>query len=68
MVANLAWGGPEFRTLYLTATHSVYAVPTKVGPRHEPYMSAGGGAALPVHGDRAERPMATCSSIRSAAP
>ena len=39
MVANLAWGGPDFRTLYLTATHSVYAVPTKVGPRHEPYMS-----------------------------
>ena len=39
LVANLAWGGPDFRTLYLTATHSVYAIPTKVGPRHEPYMS-----------------------------
>jgi gluconolactonase len=39
MVANLAWGGADFRTLYLTATHSVYAIPTKVGPRHEPYMS-----------------------------
>ena len=39
MVANLAWGGPDFRTLYLTATHSVYAIPTKVGPRNEPYMS-----------------------------
>ena len=25
-VANLAWGGPEFRTLFLTATHSVYRV------------------------------------------
>ncbi|MFK4564827.1 gluconolactonase [Bradyrhizobium ottawaense] len=48
MVANLAWGGPDFRTLYLTATHSVYAIPTKVGPRHEPYMSgrrSGGGQA-----------------------
>ena len=22
MVANLTWGGPNFRTLYLTATHS----------------------------------------------
>ncbi|HEU0150113.1 MAG TPA: SMP-30/gluconolactonase/LRE family protein, partial [Bradyrhizobium sp.] len=43
MVANLAWGGPDFRTLYLTATHSVYAIPTKVGPRHEPYMSARAG-------------------------
>src|SRR5262249_54006397 len=39
MVANLAWGGADFRTLYLTATHSVYASPTRVGPRHEPYMS-----------------------------
>ncbi|QDP25404.1 isochorismatase family protein [Bradyrhizobium cosmicum] len=39
LVANLAWGGPDFRTLYLTSTHSVYAIPTKTGPRHEPYMS-----------------------------
>lgn len=44
LVANLAWGGPDFRTLYLTATHSVYAIPTKAGPRHEPYMRARGGA------------------------
>jgi gluconolactonase len=40
VVANLAWGGPEFRTLFLTATHSVYRVTTKVGPRIEPYMKA----------------------------
>src|ERR1700761_3151389 len=40
LVSNLAWGGPDFRTLYLTATHSVYAITTKVGPRHEPYMTA----------------------------
>ena len=46
MVANLAWGGADFRTLYLTATHSVYAIPTKVGPRHEPYMSGKRGTAL----------------------
>jgi gluconolactonase len=44
LVANLAWGGPEFRTLFLTATHSVYAVETKVGPRTEPYMMTGVGA------------------------
>jgi len=42
LVANLAWGGPDFRTLYLTATHSVYRVSTKVGPRREPYMTAAG--------------------------
>jgi gluconolactonase len=45
LVANLAWGGADFRTLYLTATHSVYAIPTKVGPRHEPYMSGKRGGA-----------------------
>jgi len=38
LASNLAWGGADFRTLYVTATHSVYAIPTKVGPRHEPYM------------------------------
>ncbi len=41
-VANLAWGGPDFLTLFLTATHSVYRVTTKVGPHREPYMSATG--------------------------
>jgi gluconolactonase len=48
LVANLAWGGSDFRTLYLTATHSVYAIPTRVGPRHEPYMGAQRGAAAPA--------------------
>jgi gluconolactonase len=47
LVANLAWGGPDFRTLYMCATHSVYSVKTKVGPRLEPYMTprSGGSAA-----------------------
>jgi gluconolactonase len=36
--ANLAWGGPDWRTLFVCATTSVYAVPTKVGPRSEPFM------------------------------
>ena len=46
LVANLAWGGPDLQTLYMCATHSVYAVKTKVGPRLEPYMRArsSGGA------------------------
>src|SRR5688572_9868414 len=38
LVANLAWGGPDFHTLFMCATHSVYSVKTKVGPRLEPYM------------------------------
>ena len=54
MVANLTWGGADFRTLYLTATHSVYAIPTKVGPRHEPYMSGRRGSGGTAHA-------ATCS-------
>ena len=44
LVANLAWGGADFRTLFLTATHSVYSVPTKIGPRAEPYMRSPGSA------------------------
>jgi gluconolactonase len=48
LVGNLAWGnsltgGADWRTLYLTATHSVYAVETKIGPRQEPYMLAKSG-------------------------
>src|SRR5581483_11324960 len=40
LVSNLSWGGADFRTLFMTATHSVYTVATKVGPRSEPYMTA----------------------------
>ena len=45
LVSNLAWGGEDFHTLFMTATHSVYTVKTKVGPRREPYMRSGGGGA-----------------------
>ncbi len=40
LVGNLAWGGEGFRTLFLTATHSLYAVETKIGPRTEPTCAA----------------------------
>jgi gluconolactonase len=39
VVANLAWGGADFRTLFLTASTSVYRIATRVGPRREPYMT-----------------------------
>ncbi len=39
LVANLHWGGPDWHTLFFAATTSLYAVDTKVGPRHEPFMS-----------------------------
>lgn len=38
--ANLHWGGPDWRTLYVCASTSVYAVQTRVGPRNEPFMAA----------------------------
>ena len=37
--SNLAWGGPDWHTLFITASTSVYAIATKVGPRPEPYMA-----------------------------
>jgi gluconolactonase len=40
MVANLHWGGEDWRTLFLPSTTSLYAVRTKVGPRNEPFMAA----------------------------
>ena len=43
LVSNLAWGGEDFHTLFMTATHSVYTVKTKIGPRTEPYMRSRGG-------------------------
>jgi len=52
LVANLSWGGADFRTLFMTATHSVYTVTTKVGPRAEPYITAkadAGATEAPAH-------------------
>lgn len=40
LAANLAWGGPDWRTLFVCATTSVYAVDVRIGPRKEPYMNA----------------------------
>lgn len=45
LAANLAWGGEDWRALFVCATTSVYALATKVGPRHEPYMGARPAAA-----------------------
>ena len=37
--ANFHWGGPNWKTLFCTATSSVYALPVNIGPRIEPFMS-----------------------------
>jgi len=36
--ANLNWGGPDWNTLYITATHGLYRVQMKVRGAHTPYM------------------------------
>jgi len=40
--SNLAWGGPDWHTLFITASTSVYAIRTTVGPRPEPHMEPAG--------------------------
>ena len=65
--ANLAWGGADFRTLFVTATHSVYTIPTKVGPRNEPYMIAraeGRPASGPTSSLASEAPRLTGGDLR----
>lgn len=52
MPANLHWGGPDWRTLYVCATTSVYAVDVKVGPRPEPFMRAKGAPVATSEGLR----------------
>ena len=58
LVGNLTWGGSDWRTLFLTATHSLYAVETKTGPRLEPYMKASGGQGARGETNRASEPVA----------
>jgi len=55
MVANLAWGGKDFRTLFLTATTSLYVIDTRVGPRIEPYMRAAPAVRAGTRGARPGR-------------
>ncbi len=39
MVANLHWGDAGWHTLFITASTSLYALETKVGPHKESFMS-----------------------------
>lgn len=40
LAANLHWGGEDWRTLFIAASTSVYAVETRVAGRQEPFMKA----------------------------
>lgn len=62
MPANLHWGGPDWRTLYVAATTSVYAVDVKVGPRTEPFMRAK-GASVAASGDGLRLDASRCALI-----
>ena len=55
LVANLHWGKADWRTLFMCATHSIYALRTKIGPRVEPFM-------------RPNAPAGPAKSATSAAP
>ena len=64
MPANLHWGGADWRTLFVCATTSVYAVETKVGANIELFMRAGASGS---RGTAARGPRAG-SSTRSSGP
>jgi len=38
LATNFTWGGPDWRTVFITASTSVYTLDVEVGPRREPYM------------------------------
>ena len=52
LVANLHWGKADWRTLFMCATHSLYAVRTKIGPRVEPFMRSSAPAGAATIGDQ----------------
>ncbi|MGI9480394.1 MAG: isochorismatase family protein [Hyphomicrobiaceae bacterium] len=62
--ANMHWGGEDWRTLFICASTSLYAIETKVGPRNEPFMRADAGQAAP---SAAARPAASSSERPAAA-
>lgn len=37
-VGNLTWGGPDWHTLFMPSSTSLYTLRTIVGPQREPYM------------------------------
>lgn len=45
--ANFHWGGEDWRTLFITASTSLYAIEVNVGPRTEPFMRNDAGPRAP---------------------
>ncbi|MCB1491317.1 MAG: isochorismatase family protein, partial [Rhodobiaceae bacterium] len=68
MVANLHWGGEDWKTLFMASCTSLYAVRTLVGPRREPFMYPSPTAPQP-HRDAGPVRTATASgAVPAAAP
>lgn len=61
--ANLHWGGPDWRTLYVCASTSVYAIPVRVGPRAEPFMRSRAAARPAPSGDGLRLDPGRCALI-----
>ncbi len=64
--ANFHWGGEDWRTLYVTASTSLYAIPVKIGPRGEPFMRARparAAATAPQGGDALRLDATRCALI-----
>ncbi len=57
LAANLHWGGDDWRTLYVCASTSVYAIPVKVGPRNEPFMRATSSARKSAAAPTSDEPL-----------
>ena len=68
LVANIHWGGKDWRTLFICATHSLYSVQTRVGPRNEPFMKVGAGASSSPSAVQASSASAQTSSPPPAPP
>lgn len=54
LVANFHWGGDDWRTVFACASTSVYTVPVKVGPSHEPFMDNGPSGASGTQIDKTD--------------
>ncbi|WP_108661826.1 isochorismatase family protein [Acuticoccus kandeliae] len=67
LAANLHWGGKDWRTLFVCASTSLYAVDVKVGPRNEPFMRAGAGAGSRTAAPAGEAPRASAPAAPPAA-
>jgi len=70
LVANLHWGKSDWRTLFMTATQSLYALRTKIGPHAEPFMrvnmSAGAASGMANYTPPpAERSSASSAAIKT---